>query len=156
MPAAFAASVIAEAVQLSSALPAMSPASLRTAGILLITVPTVAIGGASLLSFIGRRTPGYLDNPVRRGLWRAGHAHAGVLVMFALLAMLYVDQADLSDGLRTLVRLLFVAAPILMPLGFFLSVVRPADTRPNKLIWLTGLGGVSLAAAALTLGVGLV
>jgi hypothetical protein len=134
----------------------VSPASLSTAGILLITVPAVAFGGASLLTFIGRRTPGYLDNPVRRGLWRAGHAHAGVLVLFALVAMLYVDQADLSDGLKGLVRTLVVAAPILMPLGFFLSVVRPGDTRPNKLIWLTGVGGACLAAGALVLGVGLV
>ncbi|WP_424531891.1 hypothetical protein ACOZ38_17640 [Sphaerisporangium viridialbum] len=134
----------------------MSPASLTTAGVLLITVPAVAIGGASLLSFIGRRTPGYLDNPVRRGLWRAGHAHAGVLVLFALVVMLYVDQADLTDGLRQLVRVLVTAAPILMPLGFFLSVVRPGDTRPSKLIWLTGLGGACLAAGTLILGIGLV
>ncbi|WP_214410963.1 hypothetical protein [Sphaerisporangium fuscum] len=134
----------------------MSPASLGTAGVLLITVPTIAFGGASLLSFIGRRTPGYLDNPTRRGLWRAGHAHAGVLVIFALVVMLYVDQAHLSDGLKGVVRTLVVAAPILMPLGFFLSVLRPSDTRPNKLIWLAGLGGLCLAAGTLTLGVGLV
>ncbi|MFC4587142.1 hypothetical protein [Sphaerisporangium corydalis] len=134
----------------------MSPASLSTAGVLLITVPAVAFGGASLLTFIGRRTPGYLDNPVRRGLWRAGHAHAGVLVLLALVAMLYVDQAHLSDGLKGLVRGLVTAAPILMPLGFFLSVVRPSDTRPSRLIWLTGIGGVCLAAGTLILGVGLV
>lgn len=72
-----------------------------------------------------RDIPGYLDNPVRRGLWRAGHAHAGVLVLFALVAMIYIDQADLSEGLRSLSRILIVAAPILMPLGFFLSVARP-------------------------------
>ncbi|MEU8246533.1 hypothetical protein [Nonomuraea sp. NPDC048916] len=134
----------------------MSPSSLSTAGVLLITVPAVAFGGVSLLSFLMRNTPGYLDNPVRRGLWRAGHAHAGVLVLFSLVAMLYVDQADLSDGLKDMVRLLIVAAPILMPLGFFLSVVRPSDTKPNKLIWLTALGGACLAAGTLTLGIGLV
>ncbi|MFG1876285.1 hypothetical protein ACGFIV_15745 [Sphaerisporangium sp. NPDC049003] len=70
--------------------------------------------------------------------------------------MLYVDQADLSDGLRQLVRVLVTAAPILMPLGFFLSVVRPGDTRPGKLIWLTALGGACLAAGTLVLGIGLV
>ena len=134
----------------------MSPASLTTAGVLLVTVPTIAVGGASLLTFLGRRTPGYLDNPVRRGLWRAGHAHAGVLVLFALVALTYVDQAGLVDGTATLVRTLFVAAPILMPLGFFLSVVRPGDTRPNRLIWLTALGGLSLAAGTLILGIALI
>ncbi|GAA1274929.1 hypothetical protein GCM10009677_30380 [Sphaerisporangium rubeum] len=134
----------------------MSPASLTTAGVLLVTVPTIAVGGGSLLTFLGRRTPGYLDNPVRRGLWRAGHAHAGVLVLFALVALGYVDQAGLAAGTATLVRALFVAAPILMPLGFFLSVVRPGDTRPNRLIWLTALGGLSLAAGTLILGVALI
>ncbi|MDH2430664.1 hypothetical protein [Sphaerisporangium sp. TRM90804] len=134
----------------------MSPASLSTAGVLLITVPAVAYGGTTLLSAVNRRTPGYLDNPVRRGLWRAGHAHAGVLVLFALVAMLYVDQAALPDGLATLTRTLFVAAPILMPLGFFLSVARPGDTHPNKLIRLTVAGGLCLAAGTLILGIGLV
>ncbi|MEU0569363.1 hypothetical protein ABZ297_28860 [Nonomuraea sp. NPDC005983] len=133
----------------------MSPSSLSTAGVLLITVPTIAFGGVSLLTFLMRNVPGYLDNPVRRGLWRAGHAHAGVLVLFGLVAMLYVDQSDLSAPLRTLVRTLIVAAPILMPLGFFLSVVRPSDTKPSKLIWLTVAGGVCLAAGTLILGIGL-
>ncbi len=133
----------------------MSPASLSTAGVLLITVPAVAFGGVSLLTFLMRNVPGYRDNPVRRGLWRAGHAHAGVLVLFSLVAMLYVDQADLSEGLKGVVRTLIVAAPILMPLGFFLSVARPGDTKPNRLIWLTYAGGAGLAVGTLTLGVGL-
>ncbi|MFF0774225.1 hypothetical protein ACFYUK_35425 [Nonomuraea wenchangensis] len=125
------------------------------AGVLLITVPTIAFGGVSLLTFLMRNVPGYRDNPVRRGLWRAGHAHAGVLVLFALVAMLYVDQTSLPEGVRTLTRVLIVAAPVLMPLGFFLSVARPGDTRPNKLIWLAVAGGAGLAAGTLTLGIGL-
>ncbi|GGP09127.1 hypothetical protein LDL08_14285 [Nonomuraea glycinis] len=133
----------------------MSPASLSTAGVLLITVPTIAFGGVSLLAFLMRDVPGYRDNPVRRGLWRAGHAHAGVLVLFSLVALLYVDQADLSDAWKTLVRTSIVAAPILMPLGFFLSVARPSDRKPSKLIYLAMAGGASLAVGTLTLGIGL-
>lgn len=133
----------------------MSTMSLTMAGVLLITVPTIAFGGVSLLTFLMRNVPGYRDNPVRRGLWRAGHAHAGVLVLFALVAMLYVDQTSLPEGVRTLTRVLIVAAPVLMPLGFFLSVARPGDTRPNKLIWLAVAGGAGLAAGTLTLGIGL-
>jgi hypothetical protein len=133
----------------------MSTTSLSIAGVLLITVPGVAFGGVTLLKFLMRDVPGYLDNPVRRGLWRAGHAHAGVLVLFALVAMLYVDRSGLSEPLRTAVRLLIVAGPILMPLGFFLSVIRPGDTRPNRLIGLTFAGGACLAAGTLILGIGL-
>ncbi|MGI5289636.1 hypothetical protein ACQEVF_40730 [Nonomuraea polychroma] len=133
----------------------MSPSSLSTAGVLLVTVPGVAFGGVTLLKFLMRNVPGYLDNPVRRGLWRAGHAHAGVLVLFSLVAMLYVDLASLPEAVKALTRTLIVAAPILMPLGFFLSVVRPTDTKPSRLIWLTFAGGACLAAGTLTLGIGL-
>jgi hypothetical protein len=133
----------------------MTSATIRTAGVFLVLVPTVAYGGVSLLGFISRRTPGYLDNPVRQNLFRAGHAHAGVLIILALVGLWYVDQADLGDGLKQLVRLCLAAAPILMPLGFFLSVVRPQDTKPNKLIWLTVAGGASLVAGTLLLGVNL-
>ena len=132
----------------------MTP-SLETAGILLVTVPAVEFGGLSLLRFLTRRVPGYMDNPMRRALWRAGHAHAGVLVVLALVAMLYLDAAELSEGLSTLVRICFVIPPILMPLGFFLSVASPRAERPNRLIVLVPLGGIALAAGAVTLGIGL-
>jgi len=134
----------------------MSETSLRIAGVLLITVPTIAFGGATLLKMIWGRDPGYLDNPVRQSLWRAGHAHAGVLVILALVGMLYVDRAGLSAALETLVRYLLVAAPILMPLGFFLSVASPQAERPNRLIYLVPAGGLSLTIGALALGIGLV
>ena len=134
----------------------MSEASTHVAGILLITVPVNVSGGMWLLSFIWRRTPGYLDNPVRQNLWRAGHAHAGVLVILALIGMLLVDHADLSATLKTIVRSTLVAAPILMPLGFFLSVASPRSERPNRLLTLVPIGGLSLAVGAVVLGVGLV
>ena len=93
----------------------MSADSLHFAGVVLITVPAIAFGGVRLLRMIFRREPGYLDNPVRQNLWRAGHAHAGVLVILTLVGLLLVDQADLSSGLRWLVRYALVAGPILMP-----------------------------------------
>jgi len=133
----------------------MSDASKQLAGILFVLVPTIEYGGWSLLHMIARRIPGYLDNPVRQNLFRAGHAHAGVLLILALVGILYVDQSDLSPGTRTLVRTGLALAPILMPAGFFFSVLRPDADRPNRLIVLVYLGALSLAAAALTLGVSL-
>ncbi|GAA0919479.1 hypothetical protein [Nonomuraea longicatena] len=133
----------------------ISPPTMTLAGIILITVPGIAFGGLTLLKFLMRGEPGYLDNPVRRGLWRAGHAHAGVLVLFSLVALLFVEASAMAEWLKWTVRVLIAAAPILMPLGFFLSVLRPGDTRPNRLIWLTKAGGASLALGTLTLGVGL-
>jgi hypothetical protein len=133
----------------------MAAASIRTAGVFLVLVPTVAYGGVSLLGFISRRSPGYLDNPVRQNLFRAGHAHAGVLIILALVGLLYVDQADLGDGLKQLVRWCLAAAPVLMPLGFFLSVASPRAERPNRMILFTYAGGLLLAVGTLTLGIGL-
>ena len=133
----------------------MSDASKQLAGILFVLVPTIEYGGWSLLHMIARRIPGYLDNPVRQNLFRAGHAHAGVLLLLTLVGILYVDQSDLSPGTRTLVRTGLALAPILMPAGFFFSVLRPDADRPNRLIVLVYLGALSLAAAAVTLGVSL-
>jgi len=42
-----------------------------------------------------------------------------------------------------------------MPAGFFFSVLRPGDDRPNRLIALVYLGALSLAASAVTLGLSL-
>jgi hypothetical protein len=133
----------------------MSDASRQLAGILFVLVPTVEFGGWSLLRMIARRVPGYLDNPVRQNLFRAGHAHAGVLLLLTLVGILYVDHTDLSGGARTLVRTGLALAPILIPAGFFFSVLRPSDERPNRLIVLVYLGALSLAASSVTLGLSL-
>ena len=134
----------------------MSEDSIRVAGILLITVPGVAYGGVTLLKAIWRHEPGYLDNPVRQNLWRAGHAHAGVLVILALVGLLLVQYADLPSGLESAVRWGLVLPPILMPLGFFLSVASPRSQEPNRMLYLVPIGAVVLSVTALTLGIGLV
>jgi cell division protein FtsW (lipid II flippase) len=131
----------------------MSDASRLVAGLLLVLVPTVEFGGAALLWMIARKIPGYLDNPSRRMLFRAGHAHAGVLVILALVAMLYVDRTALSEETQALVRWLFFAAPLLISMGFFFSMLPARAERPNGWITLTYAGAVCLAAAVLILGV---
>jgi hypothetical protein len=133
----------------------MTQATLSTAGVLLITVVGIEYGGYALLQFLTRRTEGYMDNPTRRGMFTAGHAHAGVLVLFSLVALVYIDQAGLSGGAAALVRSTIVAAPILMPAGFFLSIASPRATRPNRLVLLIYLGALSLAVGVLTLGINL-
>ncbi|CAN5455124.1 hypothetical protein BH24DEI1_BH24DEI1_17820 [soil metagenome] len=135
--------------------PDMSPASMRIAGVLFVLVPTIAFGGASLLWMIRSRLPGYLDNPLRQALFRAGHAHAGVLVMLALVGLLYVDGAALAPAAKRLVRSSLAFAPILVSAGFFLSVASPRATRPGKLIGLVYLGFALLTVGTVTLGVGM-
>jgi hypothetical protein len=126
------------------------------AGVILVTVPTVMLGGITLLHMLTRRIPGYLDNPLRQDLWRAGHAHAGVYLVLALVALRYVDEAALSRGWKWVARLGAPVAAILIPAAFFLSVVSPHATEPNGLISLAYLGAVSLGLGVLSLGVGLI
>ena len=133
----------------------MSPRSRLVAGILLLLLPAVELGGASILSLL-ISDPGYAQNELRQDLWRAGHAHAGVLLVLSLVALRYVDEATLSEGMRWVVRLSLPAAAILMPSAFFLSMVSPKATQPSALIYLAYVGAVSLAVGLLTLGVGLV
>jgi len=133
----------------------MRPESRRLAGILLVLVPAVAFGGASLLSMILGQAPGYLDNPVRQDLWRAGHAHAGVMLILALVLLRYVDETNLSGAWMWVARHGVPIAAILMPAGFFLSVLSPEATEPNALIYLVFVGGIFLAGGVLATGIGL-
>jgi hypothetical protein len=133
----------------------MSNESRRLAGILLIVLPTVMYGGVSLLSLlIG--DPKYMENPLRQDLWRAGHAHAGVWLILALVALRYVDEAKLSNAMKWLVRGSIPIAAILVPAAFFLSVMSPDARTPNGLIYLAYVGAVVLAVGVLVLGIGLV
>jgi hypothetical protein len=133
----------------------MSPQSRLVAGLVLIIVPTVEIGGASILSLlIG--DPSYAQNDLRQDLWRAGHAHAGVWLVLSLVTLRYVDEASLSEGMRWVVRLAFPAAAVLMALAFFLSMPSAEATEPNAMINLAFVAGLLLAVGLLVLGIGLI
>lgn len=132
----------------------MTRESRLIAGILLITLPTVMFGGVTLLTML-INDPGYMDNPLRQDLWRAGHAHAGVWLILSLVMLRYVDEAALSASLKWFVRLAAPVAAILVPAAFFLSVLSPDATAPGRIINLAYLGAVVLAAGVLVLGVGL-
>ena len=129
----------------------MSPQSRLVAGIVLIIVPTVEIGGASILSLL-IADPAYAQNDLRQ----AGHAHAGVWLVLSLVALRYVDEATLSEGMRWVVRVAFPVAAVLMALGFFLSVLSPEASEPNAMIYLTYVAGLLLAVGLLVLGAGLI
>jgi hypothetical protein len=128
--------------------------SRRLAGLLLVILPTVMVGGVSILTLL-INDPAYMRNPLRQDLWRAGHAHAGVLLVLSLIVLRYVDEADLTARLKGFVRSAAPSAAILMPAGFFLSVLESDATVPNGLIVLAYLGAAVLAAGIFILGIGL-
>ena len=134
----------------------MSRESRLFAGILLVVLPTVMFGGLSLLRFLVSGTPGYADNQLRHDFFRAGHAHAGVYLVLSLVMLRYVDDMTLGPGWKWLARVGAPIAAILIPAAFFLSVVSPDAREPNGLINLAYVGALFLAAAVVTLGVGLI
>src|SRR5690625_3388206 len=100
----------------------LSEQTRRYAGWLIIILPTVIYGGTSLLSLLIESGS---ENLFRREMWRAGHAHAGVLLILSLLCYLYVDKARLSEGFKKLVRIAIPLSAIFLPAAFFLSVLTP-------------------------------
>ena len=133
----------------------MSRQSRLTAGVLLILMPAVVYGGASILWLLVG-DPEYAQNQLRQDLWRAGHAHAGVLLVLSLVTLRYVDEANLAGWLRSFARHSIPAAAVLLPAAFFLSVLSPDATEPNAMIYLAFVGAVLLASGVLVLGIGLI
>jgi Ni,Fe-hydrogenase I cytochrome b subunit len=125
-------------------------------GIILITVPTIQYGGYFLLTSLMDKSSGYMDNALRQNFFRAGHAHAGVIVILSLICLLLADSALLPASLLWAVRIPVPLAAILIPAGFFLSMLPPTATQPGPAVGLTYVGMVSLAVGVLLLGVGLV
>ena len=125
-------------------------------GIILITVPTIQYGGYFLLTSLMDKTSGYMDNPLRQNFFRAGHAHAGVIVILSLVCQMLADGAALPASLVWIARIAVPLAAILIPAGFFLSMLPPTAAQPSGAVALIYVGAVCLAAGVLLLGVGLI
>lgn len=130
----------------------LSDASMRLAGILLLAIVTIESGGVYLLRIISGQE-GLTD--FQKSFARAGHAHAGVLVILALVCQVYADAADQAGLWGWLGRSGVALAAILMPAGFFFSSMGNGRVRPNQLVWLVYAGAALLALGVATLGLGL-
>jgi Zn-dependent M28 family amino/carboxypeptidase len=130
----------------------LSPESRSTAGILLLTIVAIEYGGWFMLRVVRGRQPA---TPFQQAFFRAGHAHAGVLVILALVSQLFVDATHLGGALAYLARNGIPAAAILMSAGFFLAAAGREVTKPNRFIWLLYAGAVALGLGVVALGIGL-
>ena len=130
----------------------MSSAARLMLGLSLILVPTVIYGGLTLLGVLsggayGAPAPQNLT-AAQQALYRAGHAHAGVLMILSLILQIAADHARLG-ALEWPVRLGAPLAAILGSAGFFGLAHAPA------LRVVLYAGATLVAAAAVTVGVGL-
>lgn len=130
----------------------MSDETRILAGILLLSLVTVETGGLYLMK-LWRSSEGVTDFQI--GFARAGHAHAGVLLVLSLTALLYADTAGLSGAWNWIARSGVPAAAILMPAGFFAASAGRGRTTPNKFVAVVLAGAVVLALGLGSLGIGL-
>jgi len=131
----------------------MSPAARLVAGITLVTVPTIVYGGLTVLGIVsGHRfglAPGMALTAEQTTYFRAGHAHAGVLVLFSLVLQLLLDHVGLSPELVWALRIGAPLAAICVSGGFFGVAFFPGF----KMLLYAGAALVSLVT--LVTGIGL-
>jgi hypothetical protein len=132
----------------------MTDATKLIAGLLLIAVTTIEFGGTFLLRILAGKHSEFAY--FQRPMFHAGHAHAGVLVILALIALVFTDQTGLCTSIGWAVRIGFAAAPVLVSAGFFGAAIGESRTRPGVLIALLWIGVFVLAASVITLGMGLI
>jgi drug/metabolite transporter superfamily protein YnfA len=130
----------------------LSNDSRTTAGILLLTIVAVEFGGLTMLRIVRGHQPA---TEFQKSFARAGHAHAGVFVVFALVAQMLADAAELTGAANFLARNGIWVAAVLFPAGFFLSSAGRGATQPNRLVVLVYTGALALTAGVLALGIGL-
>lgn len=131
----------------------LSAGSHVTAGVLLLAIVTIEYGGIFMLKLVRGGVPA---TEFQRSFFRAGHAHAGVLVILALVAQVLVDAAEMSGWTESVARDAIPIAAILVPAGFFLSAAGRGVTTPNRLVMLLYAGIGLLGVGAIALGIGLV
>jgi hypothetical protein len=122
------------------------------AAILVLSLVTVESGGLYLLRLVRGGMPA---TPLQQSFARAGHAHAGVLLILSLVVLLFADAAGLEGPLGAVARTGPPLAALLMSAGFFLSTLGRDVVRPNRLVVLVYVGGAVLAAGLVALGIGL-
>jgi hypothetical protein len=129
-----------------------SDATLTLAGILLLSIVTIEFGGFFMLRVVQGKEP---TTELQKTFFRAGHGHAGVLVILGLVMQPFVDATDLSGPASWIARAGVPIAALLIPGGFFFSVMHPNPSKPNRFIWMIFAGVAMLAAGVVTLGIGL-
>ena len=114
----------------------MSPDTRLLCGLSLILIPTIVYGGLTVLGVVSNRLMG-IPGPsnlsaTQIALYRAGHAHAGVLTLLAMLLQIAIDYAAIPGSLVWPVRVGAIAASILVSGGFF--AVAHAVQRPRRVV----------------------
>lgn len=114
----------------------------------LISLPTVMFGGYWLQRLMER---GEGLSEFQRTYFRAGHAHAGVLLALSLVYYQYLAGTTVADGLRWLACSVFAVGVLAQSGGFFVHLVVGRPGAPSVGTRVTTVGAGLLATALLFL-----
>jgi len=121
-----------------------------------ISLPTIAFGGYFLLSILKRQVGTEKITPEQRDYFRAGHAHAGVLVLLAIVGQIVLDNSRFDESITWALRIGLFAAPLLISGGFFGGAPRKEGGTTTPLIKLVSIGAIVLAVSTIGVGISLV
>ena len=119
----------------------------------LLSLPTVMFGGYSLRRLMEQRG-GLTD--FQQTYFRAGHGHAGVLLVLSLVYYRYLGDVTVSDSLRWTAGVILAAGILAQSGGFFLhmAVGNPEESSIGTRV--TIVGALLLSIALLILAFALV
>jgi hypothetical protein len=118
-----------------------------------IALPTVMFGGYSLLRLLNR---GDVLTPFQVDCFRAGHAHAGVLLLLSLLYYTFLDQTALPASLKQAACVALFVGILAQSGGFFIHMMVGQPRRASIGTNVTIAGAVLLACAVIVLVYGLI
>jgi hypothetical protein len=122
----------------------------RWAGGLLLLLVTVMFGGVSLLRILAA---GDILDDWQVSQFRAGHAHAGLLIVLSLIYVILLERTRWSDRARSLIMATLLAGGLAQSGGFFLHMLVGEPGTFSAGIALTLAGAALLAVAVIALGV---
>jgi hypothetical protein len=118
-----------------------------------IALPTVMFGGYSLLQLLNR---GDVLTPFQVTWFRAGHAHAGVLLVMSLLYYMFLDKTFLSPTVKHAACVALFVGILAQSGGFFLHMLMGQPNQASIGTAVTVTGAILLACAVVVLIYGLV
>jgi hypothetical protein len=113
-----------------------------------IALPTVMFGGFSLLNLIAR---GGRLSPFEEQFFRAGHAHAGVLLVMSLGYYYFLGQTTVPDSWKVLACAALVVGILAQSGGFFLhmGIGEPGQLSAGNYLTMGGAVVLALTVAYL-------
>jgi len=124
----------------------------RIAAVVVFANVTFEVGGGSLLGLL---TGGDGLTDFEEQFFRAGHGHAGVLLVLALAYLLLIERTVLSERARVGWTVTLLGGILAQSGGFFLHMVIGEEGSTSMGTYLTWLGAVVIAVALIAGGIGL-